>query len=174
MSYSLDAIAENCQSLAEALQNRQKVAPLGLRRSARLPVAVSLHRCSQQPVLLVTDRADRALALLEEVALWAPHSPRLYFPEPTPMFYEPGAWGEASRRDRLVALTSLASYHIPGASKPEQPPLIVAPVRALMTRTLPRRDFLKAVKLLQGRRQHIRSTSWRVCAIQSAMSLPPS
>ena len=60
-----------------------------------------------------------------------------------------GAWGEASRRDRLVALTSLASYHIPGASKPEQPPLIVAPVRALMTRTLPRRDFLKAVKLLK-------------------------
>lgn len=144
----LDAITENCQSLAEALQNRRKIAPLGLRRSARLPVTVSLQRCSQQPVLLVTDRADRALAILEELALWAPHSLRLYFPEPTPLFYEPGAWGEASRRDRLIALTSLASYHIPGAIKPKHPPLIVTPVRALMTRTLPRRDFLKASKLL--------------------------
>lgn len=146
----LDAITENCQTLAEALQNRQKIAPLGLRRSARLPVSVSLQRCSHQPVLLVTDRSDRALAMLEELALWAPNSLRLYFPEPTPLFYETGAWGEASRRDRLVALTSLASYHIPGASKPEHPPLIVAPVRALMTRTLPRRDFLKASKLLSA------------------------
>jgi transcription-repair coupling factor (superfamily II helicase) len=144
----LDSLAESCRPLAQALQNKQSVAPLALRRSAHLPVAASLYRVSQQPVLLVTDRADRALALLEELAFWLPQAPRFYFPEPTPMFYEPGAWGEASRRDRLVALTSLAAYHIPGAKKPEQPPLVISPLRALMTRTMPRRDFLKAGKLL--------------------------
>jgi transcription-repair coupling factor (superfamily II helicase) len=59
------------------------------------------------------------------------------------MFYEKAAWGEASRRDRLMALTALASYQMPGAQPPATPPILVAPARALMTRTLPRRDFLK-------------------------------
>jgi len=100
-------------------------------------------------VLLITDRADRALTLFDELGFWAAETPRLYFPEPNPMFYEQAAWGTVTRRDRLQVLTLLASYHVPGAAKPEKPPIIVTPVRAVMTRTLPRRDFLKASKTLK-------------------------
>ncbi len=147
----LDSILDNCRPLVEAVQAGKQLAPLTLRRSARLPVVASIYHCCQQPVLLLTDRTDRALAMMEELALWMPESTRLYFPEPTPMFYETGAWGEASRRDRLIALNSLATYHVPAIKKPEQPPILVSPVRALMTRTMPRRDFLTAGKtLLQG------------------------
>ena len=80
---------------------------------------------------------------------WAGDAPRLLFPEPNPLFYEQATWGSNTRRERLQALTTLATYHIPGAEKPVQPPIIIAPIRAVMARTLPRRDFLKVSKLIK-------------------------
>ena len=145
----VQAISEALQPHLAAIQSGQAVAPLGLRRSARLPTAAALYDALQWPVVLITDRADHALALLDELGLWAPQAPRLLFPEPTPLFYEEAAWGDSTRRDRLMALTTLAVYHIPGAALPARPPLLVAPARALMTRTMPRRDFLKAARSLR-------------------------
>jgi transcription-repair coupling factor (superfamily II helicase) len=75
-------------------------------------------------------------------------SPRYHFAEPNPLFYEQAAWGVTTRRDRLQTLTALAAYHLPFAQKPEVPPIFVTSARSLMTRTLPRRDFLKACKKL--------------------------
>src|SRR4030067_2737826 len=77
---------------------------LGLRRAARLPVLISMYRTINQPVLLVTDRADHALTLFDELSLWAPNAKRLLFPEPSSLFYEKVPWGENTRRERLVAL----------------------------------------------------------------------
>jgi transcription-repair coupling factor (superfamily II helicase) len=122
---------------------------LALPRAARLPVLAGLHNDLNCPILLLTDRADRALTLLDELSFWAPGAPRQIFPEPNPLFYEQAAWGTLTRRDRLQALTLLAPYHLPGLKKSEQPPVIIASVRALMTRTLPRREFLKATRTLK-------------------------
>ncbi|OGO65798.1 MAG: transcription-repair coupling factor [Chloroflexi bacterium RBG_19FT_COMBO_55_16] len=122
---------------------------LGLRRSARLPVLAALHAELQCPILLLTDRTDRALTLVDEMALLADKALRLFFPEPNPLFYENASWGETTRRDRLIVLTNLASYHIPGAPLPATPPIIIAPARAVMARTLPRREFLKAIRILK-------------------------
>jgi transcription-repair coupling factor (superfamily II helicase) len=126
---------------------------LSLPRAARLTVLAALREDLRRPILLLTDRADRALTLLDELTFWAPKAIRQVFPEPNPLFYEQAAWGTLTRRDRLQALTLLASYHMPGLQKPEQPPVIVASVRALMTRTLPRREFLKAARLLKVNQQ---------------------
>jgi transcription-repair coupling factor (superfamily II helicase) len=155
----LQPIRESAQDLIENLHavadretlSRSDSAPprLGLRRAARLPVLAALHTELERPFLLLTDRTDRALTIMDELALLAPEALRQYFPEPTPLFYENAPWGEATRRDRLQVLTTLASYHIPLAPQPGSPPLIVASARALMTRTLPRRDFLKAVRILK-------------------------
>lgn len=122
---------------------------LGLRRAARLPLLSALQSETKRPVLLVTDRADHALTLFDELALWLPDTPRLFIPEPNPLFYENAPWGETTRLDRLAALTILASYHIPGMIQPEKPPVMVTSARALMTRTLSRREFLKATRTLQ-------------------------
>ncbi|HEY5730767.1 MAG TPA: DEAD/DEAH box helicase, partial [Anaerolineales bacterium] len=92
-----------------------------------------------------TDRADHALSLFDELGFWV-KSPRYHFAEPNPLFYEQAAWGIATRRERLQALIALSEYHLPFAKKPETPPVFVTSVRSLMTRTLPRRDFLKACK----------------------------
>ncbi len=120
--------------------------PLGLSRSARLPVLASLHADLNQPILLITDRADHALALFDELSFWLPNAPRFLFAEPNPLFYEQAAWGASTRRERLQTLTALANYHLPFTAKPTAHPIIVASARSLMTRTLPRRDFLKACK----------------------------
>jgi transcription-repair coupling factor (superfamily II helicase) len=146
----IERICEESTGLGNALQMGKKLPALGLRRSARLPVLAALWRCLGRPILLITDRLDRALTLSDEFRLWSPETPRLLFPEPTPLFYENAAWGEATRRDRLAALTTLAAYHIPGAPLPAAPPVIIAPARALMTRSLPRRDFLKATRILKS------------------------
>ncbi len=122
---------------------------LGLPRAARLPMLATLSEDLGVPILLLTDRADRALEFADELSFWLPKSPRYLFPEPNPLFYEEAAWGATSRRERMQTLTALASYHLPLAKKPEVPPVIIAPARALMTRTLPRRDFLKASKRLK-------------------------
>lgn len=121
---------------------------LGLRRSARLPVLASLHAKLGRPLLLLTDRTDRALTLVDELSLLAPAALPLFFPEPNPLFYEQAAWGETTRKERLVVFTHLASYHMPGNPLVTAPPIIVAPARAVMARTMPRRDYLKAVRKL--------------------------
>src|SRR5512146_2226839 len=134
------------------LKEGKTIAPLGLPRSARLPVMAALYADLNLPVVLITDRADHAMSLFDESGYWL-RSPRYFFNEPNPLFYEQAAWGSTTRRERLAALTALAAYHLPFAPKPAEPPLIVASARALMTRTLPRRDYLKASRrLVEGQK----------------------
>ncbi len=87
-------------------------------------------------------------ALFDELSFWMPFTPRYLFAEPNPLFYEQAAWGASTRHERLRALTALAAYHLPFVDKPTIAPVIVASARAIMTRTLPRRDYLKACKKL--------------------------
>ncbi len=141
------------QRLLDDLTAGMLLPGLALLRSARLPILAALRQDLSYPILLLTDRADRALTLLDELSFWAPEASRQFFPEPNPLFYEQAAWGSLTRRDRLQALTMLASYHLPGLPKPEKPPILVASVRAVMTRTLPRREFLKATRLLKLNQQ---------------------
>lgn len=135
------------QQLLTQLQAGKSPPGLGLPRAARLPILASLHAGLDLPILLITDRADHALSLFDELGFWV-KSPRYLFAEPNPLFYEEAAWGITTRRDRLQVLTTLSAYHLPFAQKSEFPPIIVSSVRSLMTRTLPRRDFIKACKKL--------------------------
>ena len=133
------------QQLLKDLKSNRRQPGLGLPRSARLPLLAALHRDLNYPVLLITDRADHALSLFDELGFWV-ESPRYHLAEPNPLFYEQAAWGVATRRERLQALIALSEYHLPFAVKPGSPPIFVTSVRSLMTRTLPRWDFLKACK----------------------------
>ncbi len=137
------------RQLVADLQSGVALPGLGLPRAARLPVTAALSTDLRWPVVIVTDRADHSLTLMDELAFWAPDANRLLFPEPSPLFYEQAAWGSAARRDRLLVLAALAAYHLPGAQKPEQPPILVTTARALMTRTLPRRDLIKNTRTIR-------------------------
>ncbi len=137
------------QQLLTQIQAGETFPGLGLPRATRLPILASLHADLNLPILLITDRADHALSLFDELGFWI-KSPRYLFAEPNPLFYEEAAWGISTRRDRLQVLTALSTYHLPFTKKPDSPPIIVASARSLMTRTLPRRDFLKACKKLSA------------------------
>ncbi len=137
------------QRLLERLQNEDSIPGLGLMRAARLPVLAAIWQDLKIPILWVTDRTDRALAMLDELSFWMERSALQIYPEPNPLFYEQAAWGTVTRRDRLNSLTSLAVYHFLGTPRPAQPPVVIAPLRAVMTRTLPRRDFLKSSKIIK-------------------------
>jgi transcription-repair coupling factor (superfamily II helicase) len=137
------------QQLLKSIQTGGEQRGLGLPRAARLPILAALHQDLTRPILLVTDRADHALALFDELGFWV-KSPRYHFAEPNPLFYEQAAWGVATRRERLQTLTALAAYHLPFTQKPETPPVFVTSARSLMTRTLPRRDFLKACRKMSA------------------------
>jgi len=149
LDFLLDAIRPSLEDIEAGLKASQGLLELGLRRAARLPVAVALQSRLQAPLLYITDRTDHALMIGDELALWSPEIPRFFFPEPTPLFYENASWGLSTRRDRLAVLTLLASYHLPGSSLPAKPPIIIASVRAVMTRTLSRREFLKHTRTLK-------------------------
>jgi len=135
--------------LLKDINANKSISGLGIPRTARLPLLASLHTQINQPILLITDRADHALSMFDELGFWI-KSPRYLFTEPNPLFYEDAAWGVTTRRERLQVLTALASYHLPFVTTPETSPIIVTSVRSLMTRTLPRRDFLKACKKLSA------------------------
>lgn len=146
----VDSIIDCLQLLESGLPLSQSQSALDLRKSARLPVLSAIHRLNNQPVVLLTDRADRALALAEEMVLWEAGIEIYDVPEPTPLFYEKAAWGDTTRRDRLSAITRMAAYHLPGLVSSGKPPLFIVPARALMTRTIPRREFLRATKTLKA------------------------
>jgi transcription-repair coupling factor (superfamily II helicase) len=150
MDYLLERLcgAPEYQALVKSLTEKPKLASLGLPRAARLPVLAALHKDLNRPLIVITDRADHGSALYEELGFWLPDTPRFFFAEPNPLFYEEAAWGNVTRRDRLQALTILAGYHLPYTEKPATAPIIIASARAVMTRTLPRRDFLRASKRL--------------------------
>ncbi|UYN90945.1 MAG: transcription-repair coupling factor [Anaerolineales bacterium] len=116
---------------------------LGLIRSARLPLAAALAAASGRTTLLLSHRRDRALAHFEELGFWAPAMERLYFPEPSSLFYENAPWSETARRERLAALARLALPAESGAV------FITASARALMSRTLSPAEFGAAAQRVQ-------------------------
>jgi transcription-repair coupling factor (superfamily II helicase) len=141
------------QQLATQIKNNETSIRLGLIHAARLPILVAIHHTTQRPIFFITQKTDHALTLADELTLWSPESLLYFFPEPTSLFYENASWGENTRRERIQTLSALASSHIPNAPKSESPPIVIAPARAIMARTIPRRDFIKASNTIKAEQQ---------------------
>ncbi len=138
------------QLTLDEIRNRRELPGLALPRAARLPMLACLYEDLGYPIVFITDRADHVLTVFDELGFWSKESHRMIFPEPSPLFYEIAAWGNSARRDRLQVLSLLASYHIPGATRPDKAPILICSARSLMTRTLPRRDFIKVSRPLKS------------------------
>ncbi len=137
------------KEIIQSIHAGEVVPNLSLPRGVRLPVLAAFHLTLNTPILLLTDRTDYALTLADELPLWTSDSTQLFFPEPNPLFYENAPWGVTTRRDRLLSLITLASHQIPGAPQDSTAPILIAPARALMSHTLPRRDFIKATRTIK-------------------------
>jgi len=118
---------------------------LDLPRAARPAFAAALTEDLNRPVLFVVARNDRLLNLLEEIPAWAAGLEVHPFPVPSPLFYELAPWDERTIRQRATVLAKLTAQSQPGAPENEKIPhcsLILAPVRAIMMRTLSPRQFI--------------------------------
>ncbi len=157
------------QSLAADILSGKKPGLVGLPRAVRLPVLAGLKSALNRPILLITDRTDRALVLEDEWSFWVPEQDLVLFPEPDPLYYEKISWSRKTRRERLKILAGLSSSMIPGATTAESPPLIVAPVRAVITRTLSRREFLKSSRIIRNKenqKPQVLAAEWVRCGYE--------
>ena len=136
-------------ALKQQIEAKQSVESLSLIRSSRLPIISALFFDLDRPVVYLTDRSDRAFSHLDEIRFWLGDQVPFNFPAPTPLFYEKAEWGAKTRRDRLQCLSMLSALQKPVTPKGMQNPLIIMPCRAIMTRTLSRRDYIRYTKQLK-------------------------
>jgi transcription-repair coupling factor (superfamily II helicase) len=137
------------QAALASFRNNTRMGALGLPHAARLAFVAALQQDLECDVLLLTDRDDHALVLWEELAFWT-RTTRLHCAEPNPLFYELAPWGAAVRRERLEALIALTSRRLTGPGPNRARAVVVASARALMTRTMPPDEFLRACRTLQA------------------------
>ncbi len=109
-------------------------------KAARPTVAAALAGEEPRPVVLLVSRTDRLLTLSEELPMWEPDLTVSLFPEPNPLFYEKAPWGPRTLRQRIGALYALSQVGA-GQSSLHRPPVILAPARGVMSRTLPASIF---------------------------------
>ncbi|MCH7662252.1 MAG: hypothetical protein IH859_00070, partial [Chloroflexi bacterium] len=152
MKKSLQKIHElpEFEELSAEIQALGSIPHLGLGRSVRLPVLAALHISLNRPILLLTQRTNWALTLMDELGMWLPQSRPMVFPEPTSLFYENISWGENCRRERISALMALLKNEFQKPLNDAKPPIVIAPVRAVMTRTMPKQEFLDATYILRS------------------------
>jgi transcription-repair coupling factor (superfamily II helicase) len=123
-----------------------------LPRAARPPLAVALARDLHRPIVLLLPRADRLIALTDELPAWDPELNMLAFPDPNPLFYEQAPWSHSTIRRRVTCLASLTADRIPGGpTSPtlNQPTIVLAPAKAVMTRTISPQTFLSKCRWLK-------------------------
>lgn len=135
--------------LLRQLTEEVNLVPLSLPRSVRLPFMAALQGNIQKPLLFVTSKPDRLQSMFEEYAFWSDSHRNTIFSEPTPLFYERINWGGDTRHDRMETLVSLAQAWLPSESGESLPEVIFTSVKSLMTRTIPRRDFLMACSTIK-------------------------
>jgi transcription-repair coupling factor (superfamily II helicase) len=117
-------------------------------------VLAALWQELQRPVVFLADRMPRVLSAMEELGLYLPQAERMLFSEPNALFYEPLPWGLGTRQSRITVLKKLAFDSLIADSRQETPPpIIFTSIRALMTKTMPRRDFVRStLALKRGKR----------------------
>ena len=98
-------------------------------------------------MLVVTPRRDRAREIHEQLRIWSPSSVGIFpFPEPDVLSYERIPWDRGMAQDRLATLTSL----VRNQRAPDSPPtFVVASVRALLQKTVPRERLIAYMQRLE-------------------------
>ena len=126
---------------------------LSLLSAARPYLIAALQRDLARPLVVVTARPEQANQLHSQLRLWSakPESV-LLFPEPSALPYEYIPWNIETVQQRIRVLATL--LQVKGAdedssSLPSLPAIVITSARALMQKTIPRREFQTGVHTLQ-------------------------
>ncbi|MEZ4645344.1 MAG: transcription-repair coupling factor [Chloroflexota bacterium] len=136
--------------LGQELDKHQPLPPLLLPRSARAPVLAKLFLQRRVPIVLLTGRVDTAVSWHQALETWLPDTADLLrLPEPTPLPYDRGPWSERTINGRLQVFTRFMAGQHPLIPAAGTPPLIVTSARAFLHKTMPKRRFLAATRVLR-------------------------
>ena len=136
--------------LETEIAERGELFPIGLAKAAHVPVISALATDHDGPIVLLTGRIENVPILIQELGYWLGDDVDVIrFPEPTPLPFDRAPWGENCRQGRLSVMTKLLGGQTPILPKPAKRSVIVASARALLQQTLPKRSFIKAIKVLR-------------------------
>ncbi len=131
------------KALTDALLEKPGQTLISLPRSVRLPFIASLQNDLQKTILFITSKSDRLQSMHDEFEFWNQATHPLIFSEPAPLFYERAAWDMGTRADRIDTLFFLAKQHIPSLKNTNAASVIFSSVKSVMTKTIPRREFIR-------------------------------
>jgi transcription-repair coupling factor (superfamily II helicase) len=139
--------------LRDALRDGLELPAQSLIPYARPALTATLAEDLDVPLLILVPTVDQSRHLVAALRLWVDDPRRLRrFPEPSALFYERAPWTPETVIDRMDVLSTFYTYRR-ARRDPEIPtppaPIVVASVRALMQRTLPYRQFLRAVRKIE-------------------------
>lgn len=127
-----------------------EIRSLHLPASARAPILAKFFLTRQTPTLFLVGRVDAVPIWQQLLEAWLPPTYAVWrFPEPTPLPYDRAPWSHNSRLGRLAVLTELMAGQHPLLPARATPSLIVTSVRALLQKTLPKRRFMTALRVLR-------------------------
>ena len=126
---------------------------LGMPEAARPAAVAALVRHWPGPVIWLTASPERGHRAADELGVWLGEPKRVYFlPAPEALFYDQTPWEPDTVRQRIAILSLLAGGPT-GHEAREEAPVIVAPVWALMVKTLPASLLRGSIRILR-RGQH--------------------
>jgi transcription-repair coupling factor (superfamily II helicase) len=144
---SLTGYDQLIQMLDALVAQKPTSLPVTLVEDARPYLLAGLRRHLGLPMLVITPRRDRARQIYEQMKSWSSSPEGIFlFPEPDVLSYERIPWDKGIAQDRMATLTSLVSAD--GAAQ-DWPVFMVASVRALLQKTVPREKFTANLRLLE-------------------------
>ncbi|RME58967.1 MAG: hypothetical protein D6790_11215, partial [Caldilineae bacterium] len=129
------------------MREEPQAEPLALLGAARAVLAAALAEDGTGPVVVLTGTHEQARRWVERLTYFLPpveegNAPRVHlFAEPDALPYERIAWTDRTRQQRLTALAAIQTQTPPW-------PVIVAPLRAALQKTLPARELRLALRPL--------------------------
>ncbi len=144
---SLSGYDQLIHSLASPGAQEKASLSLTLLEEARPYLLAGLRRDLGLPMLVITPRRDRARQIYEQLRIWSSSPEGIFrFPEPDVLSYERIPWDRGIARDRLATLASLVAEN--GIVR-DRPPFLIASVRAVLHKTVPREKFVANLRDLR-------------------------
>ncbi len=138
------------QAFSDSLDGDDLILPLQLPTSARAAVLGKLYLEKKRPFLFITSRADKVAEWQQALETWLPESITVTsLPEPTPLPNDYAPWSDRSRLERIGVLSKLLAGQHPHLPKGDAPPFIISSVRAILQKTMPKRNFITAARQLR-------------------------
>ncbi len=118
------------------------IGPLGLPEAAQPAAVAAIAAATSVPIVWIVPQVDEARALADLLSAYLDDPTRLHlFAAPDPLPFERIAWDPSVRELRMATLAALFVQRTAPGSNPGPPPVIIAPLRAVLTPTLPPAEF---------------------------------